>query len=187
MRCCPCFEDPLPIELGSFEAREHDEGVELEWITFAEVNNDYFILQHSIDCRAWRDLATVQGSGNSTNLNVYNYIHRKPVSGNNYYRLVQVDFNGTTDTLPTVHYHYGLAEPMIFPNPNDGKFMLMINQKWEGKQVYLFNSAGQRIAAEIGYSEYKADVVIRDAKSGYYFIEITDGIQVVREKVIIQK
>ncbi len=42
-------QDPLPIELISFEAKANSEYVELNWSTASEINNDYFTIERSAD------------------------------------------------------------------------------------------------------------------------------------------
>ena len=43
----------LPIELLSFDAKEHNNEVELKWTTTTEINNDYFTIERSSDATNW--------------------------------------------------------------------------------------------------------------------------------------
>lgn len=84
----------LPVELLSFEGRMKRKEVELTWATASEINNDYFIVEKSVDAENFEMLAIVKGAGNSNTIKNYNAFDKNPVTGYNYYRLKQVDFDG---------------------------------------------------------------------------------------------
>ncbi len=94
----------LPIELVSFKARaiasEGDLGqVEITWQTAWERDNDYFEVEKSRDGVNFQSIARVSSKGNNGFSNsIQNYVHydQQPWLGKNYYRLKQVDFDGTT-------------------------------------------------------------------------------------------
>ncbi|MFK7776355.1 MAG: hypothetical protein AB8F94_29805 [Saprospiraceae bacterium] len=84
----------LPIELIKFYSYTTDRNeVELIWETASEINNMHFEIEHSLNGIDFERIGIVEGKG-TTNINqVYNYVHLKPSSGNNYYRLKQVDYD----------------------------------------------------------------------------------------------
>lgn len=90
----------LPVELISFECK-YDTVMTIKWSTASEINNNYFILEHSVDGTKWAGVELISGYINSTSIIDYKTIHSEPVSGLNYYRLRQVDFDGT-ETLSKV-------------------------------------------------------------------------------------
>ena len=79
-------------------------------------NNAYFTLEKSTDGVHWLTIATVNGAGNSTSSNIYNIIDEKIELGNNYYRLSQTDFDGTSETFPPISLNYSKNEISIYPN-----------------------------------------------------------------------
>ena len=87
--------DPLPVELLYFEAVVDETYVHLKWATASEINNDYFILQESIDGIIYKDIQFLSGAGNSTTIIEYS-ININKKDGDRYYKLKQVDFDGTT-------------------------------------------------------------------------------------------
>jgi len=94
-----CFG--LPIKLGEFTVSSsiHDDYMNIiEWFTISEINNDYFILEFTIDGKVWREVSKVDGAGNSTFQNFYKVYHRITENRINYYRLKQVDYDGTINT-----------------------------------------------------------------------------------------
>ena len=86
---------PLPVELINFSGEKHGNTNELSWITATETNNDYFIVEYSSDGKSWSEIKTISGSGNSSTQNTYISLHRDFEVGVNYYRLRQVDYDGS--------------------------------------------------------------------------------------------
>jgi hypothetical protein len=66
----------------------------LEWETASEINNDYFIIENSTNGIDWNELDRVHGMGTSTEKNRYGFYHHNQ-EVTQYYRLKQVDFDGT--------------------------------------------------------------------------------------------
>ena len=102
------FAGPLPIELISFSAEKQDDEVSLNWETASETDNDYFNVLHSVNGKDWKTIDKINGAGNSTKKVAYDFTHRSPEQGVNYYRLKQVDFNGD--------YSYSITETVTFTN-----------------------------------------------------------------------
>lgn len=65
------------------------------WTTEPETNNDYYILQYAVDGVNWLDIQTIKGAGTTSEPQSYSTSHRVFDTGTNYYRLIQVDFDGT--------------------------------------------------------------------------------------------
>jgi Secretion system C-terminal sorting domain len=84
----------LPIKLGNFTAKLENNSSKLTWNTLTEQSNKGFNVQRSQNGKSFTTIGFVEGKGNSNNNVVYNFIDAKPFAGENYYRLVQVDFNG---------------------------------------------------------------------------------------------
>lgn len=98
--CTPVI---LPVELVSFEGR-HSEGHNmLTWITASEHNNDYFTLERSSDNQNWSLIGKVSGAGYSETEQQYTFDDTYYSEGVNYYRLSQVDFNGSTRYFESVY------------------------------------------------------------------------------------
>lgn len=84
----------LPIELISFTGNKENNYNNLFWTTASELNNDYFILERSVDAFEWVEIGRINGAGNSTYTLNYNFKDYNFNFGVNYYRLTQVDYNG---------------------------------------------------------------------------------------------
>ncbi|MBI2280135.1 MAG: T9SS type A sorting domain-containing protein [Bacteroidetes bacterium] len=86
---------PLPVTLTHFSAECSGKEIKVTWTTQTEINNDYFVLEKSYDGFVFFEVAEINGSGNSNVSNNY----QTSVEAENkivYFRLKQVDFDGTT-------------------------------------------------------------------------------------------
>lgn len=105
---CPYFFNNivLPVELGIFFGYSYEGKSILKWTTFSENNNDYFTVERSIDSENWTQLGNVEGAGYSTSGIDYTYYDNHPLTGVNYYRLKQTDFDGKYqyfNIIPIIH------------------------------------------------------------------------------------
>lgn len=87
---------PLPITLNFFKIVQIEEGVQLQWQTLTETNNDYFSVEHSLDAENFTELGRIQGAGNSNKELNYHFDVAQLNAGRNYFRLTQVDFDGAS-------------------------------------------------------------------------------------------
>ncbi|HHL53033.1 MAG TPA: T9SS type A sorting domain-containing protein, partial [Flammeovirgaceae bacterium] len=88
--------------------------------TVSEHNNDYFELEKSVDAENWQVIGHVSGQGNSQRTTQYHFLDQFPFAGLQYYRLKQVDFDGSYTYSETILVeHPGTDTPVfqIFPNP----------------------------------------------------------------------
>ncbi len=110
--------NPLPVELISFSAEPKENSVQLNWQTASEIDNDYFQIWRSKDAVNFEEITRVNGAGNSNQLLSYSVEDSNPFSGWNYYKLTQVDFDGTTweSDLKSVFFEPD-NDVQIYPNP----------------------------------------------------------------------
>ncbi|MEO8087406.1 MAG: T9SS type A sorting domain-containing protein [Bacteroidota bacterium] len=111
---------PLPVELIYFSAAQENEKVYLEWSTASETNNDYFEVEHSNAVSAWSALTEINGGGNTSEARNYTTWDQHPLTGMNYYRLKQVDFDGSIKYSQTITLNFVPATTLVcsvYPNP----------------------------------------------------------------------
>lgn len=173
------LETSLPIKLKDFAAKREKDFVSLDWSTISELNNSHFILSYSSDNLTFNQIATINGSLNSNKLNTYNYHHKNPIIGNNYYRLSQVDLNGEITELGIRAVKFDLSGShllTIHPNPIEEVFYLTLQSNVSnqleititdifGKTIYSTNLKTQ---ADKEIYEIKLDSRL---KSGTYIIK----------------
>ena len=124
--------DALPVELISFTGNCVDGVVDLTWSTASEFNSAYFDLEKSRDGVTWEVINTQDAAGESTETLEYHFRDVSANSGNNYYRLTQVDIDGTQKTYDVINVNCTETSKgyfSIFPNPSSGSFQVILNNE----------------------------------------------------------
>jgi hypothetical protein len=110
--------NPVPITLLNFDAVAKGTDVMTTWSTASEINNDYFIVERSSDGTNFEQIGTRKGAGNSNSTLYYSMLDAAPMKGVSYYRLKQVDFDGTATKSEMVAVNFGEHNVLnVFPNP----------------------------------------------------------------------
>lgn len=110
----------LPIELGNFYAVQQGMNVLLQWSTLTEINNNIFLIQRSTGGYDFTIIGSVKGAGNSDQQVTYTFTDTEPANGLNYYRLQQVDNDGsmTQSAVISTDFAYSQNSEMpVYPNP----------------------------------------------------------------------
>lgn len=180
---CP---SPLPVELIEFNAIVKESIVEVSWITVSEQNNDYFTIEKSKDGIHFIPLVDVDGKGNITTLSYYSEIDDRPYQGVSYYRLKQIDFDGTTTITEIVPVKFGEPESVeIYPNPATNYFFIR-GKDLEKATVSTLNSIGQEVALIPQIEKSIVKFNISGLKKGSYLIQIIHENTVEVKKLIVQ-
>ncbi len=165
----------LPLELGAFWAEQRDNQVLLQWETLTELNNDYMAVERSADGRFYEEIGMVKGAGNSTELRHYQFLDIQPLSGTNYYRLRQVDFDGKTTYHKVISIYLDRAFSMVLvPNivNSESELSWSIPLERDGK-LLIINSQGQIVRNQVlprGLTSTQIEAY--DLPSGAYFLSV---------------
>lgn len=172
----------LPIDLISFEAKQHKNSIHLDWITASEINNSFFTIEKSINGREFFEIAKVKGAGNSTFSLSYTYVDHSPSEGVSYYRLKQTDYDGQNETFSPIAVKFSKRnvfdlEIEVMKNPFSDILSINVNSDIRGDlDLKLFKLDGtliyhsreklledNQISAN-GFSELK---------QGVYFLQVS--------------
>lgn len=179
---------PLAVEFAHFDGHFNRGNVVLEWVTASETESDFFQIEYSRDGSDYTALGKVFAAGNSTEQNAYQYTHVEPMSGTNYYRIKQVDVDGSfifSDVVPIRVVSDN--EVHIYPTAvNDFVTVTVVEEVPGDIPVLVFNSIGTLIYSAImpaGSTELMVPAMDLDA--GYYFVKMElDGIGVITKPFI---
>jgi hypothetical protein len=173
---------PLPVELMSFSANCQKEGVQLNWQTASEFNASHFNVEKSKDGLHWDEIGQVNAAGNSNSLLSYFYIDRNEISGVNYYRLRQVDIDGTEKEFGPILTNCESESPktwMSYPNPSQNGFQVICDyDELVGEAtLYLTDASGKLVANQAitmndGMNLF---VINQELTPGIYFLTISNG------------
>lgn len=95
-----CTVVTLAADIVEFSGKNDGESNVIKWSTDSELNNDYFILEHSSDGFNWKAIKKINSTGNNSH---YKYDHNE-WSKDNYYRLSMVDMDGNSRTHSQLIY-----------------------------------------------------------------------------------
>jgi hypothetical protein len=84
---------PLPLAWLSFTATKQNQTALLKWATAQEQNTRDFRVQHSANGINWSGIGLLPATGISNSTSNYNYVHSNPITGINYYRILQTDMD----------------------------------------------------------------------------------------------
>ncbi len=87
-------DQPMPVELISFNSSVNKNNVYLYWKTGSEQNNKGFGIERKTINGSWTEVGFVNGKGNSNTEQSYNFENKDISSGSYNYRLKQTDYNG---------------------------------------------------------------------------------------------
>lgn len=181
----------LPVELANFETeRQASEMVDLNWTTFSETNNQGFYVERMLGVEAFFEvIGFVEGKGNTVAQTFYNFQDENPFTGVTYYRLKQIDFDGTVtySEIRAVEGRERLSEKevLIYPNPVQNALKVQLNNIKEATQkavVTIVDTKGQlvynRTQQVIPY-ELLIITEVKDLMPSSYIlvIELSDGTQ----------
>ncbi|HOZ53468.1 MAG TPA: T9SS type A sorting domain-containing protein [bacterium] len=166
------IEHNLPIELGEFKAECFGDYIIVEWTTWSEINNEWFILEKSFDGKNWGRITKIPGAGNSNQALVYSYIDKNNIGSNQYYRLTQIDYDNTSKTFEIISANCSpINKPIeIYPNPT--KSILNINDNNNViEKIEIVNDLGQVL---VWFTSNERILDISDLKPGIYILKINE-------------
>lgn len=176
---------PLPIELIEFSGENKGDYNEIYWSTATEINNDYFELLHSTNGTDFEVIAQIQGAGNSTSLLNYHHKHYEFINGVNYYRLKNVDYDGSYQLSSIIGIDNdkgAYKESMIiqlYPNPTNFKYVNMdvLIANAGDYQIQVYDLVGKLIYSETvklddGLQTLKVN--FDEIGQGTYLLELLD-------------
>ena len=182
---------PLPIELGAFTAQAtKEQTAQLRWTTIQERNNDYFSIEHSLDGVNFTAIGQVKGKGTVTTPQNYGFIHSSPQNGLNYYRLKQVDFDGTSSYSPiqAVRIEKEQAPHIsVYPNPTAQWAFVKLTPGETLKSAGIWNLQGQKVKHHSNNfirNNGAYGVNLQDLAQGVYWLELHTSLSVHRVKII---
>ena len=166
----------LPVSLLNFEAVCDGDIVLLQWKTASEINNNYFIIEKSIDDFQYEEIARIAGSGNSNNLKQYEIIDNNNEAPITYYRLKQVDFDGISKTYDPIVSECGAQKLQInfsVVNPAIEKLQIFVNESLNTNIIIrIYDAEGREVInSQLASNQQQWQIPIAMLSKGMYYIQ----------------
>ena len=191
-------ENPLPVELSSFAASVKNYTVHLNWETATEKSNYGFDVERSADKISWSKVAFVNGHGNSNSPKQYSYTDSKISSGKYYYRLKQMDTEGSFTYSKEIEVSTGVllndfVVEQNFPNPFNPTTTIKFGFKEPvSAKVIIYNALGSEVTTLFNERTeegriYSIDFDGSQLASGIYYYSVSGGNYNSVKKMILMK
>ncbi|WP_258097564.1 T9SS type A sorting domain-containing protein [Marinoscillum pacificum] len=170
-------ETPLPIELAYFKGDNDFNGVVLDWKTYSESNNEWFFIERAGETGEFLVIKQLPGSGTISEPKDYQVLDRKPLFGNNYYRLKQQDFDGkeSSSEVIRVNVNEKIAQVKMYPNPAKNfttiSFEQSLNELGE-ITVKVYDLSGKEVNAPLSLEDRAVRIQVKDLQTGQYMVNI---------------
>ncbi len=135
-----CALTLLPIKLIDFTAQAQKDNIAIKWTTASEKNADQFKVERSPNGKDWHEIMVVSAHNNSDIEQKYNVLDRNPYADMNYYRLREVDFDGSYTYSNVVTARFGKSNSLhLFPNPVGEQLTLELGLSEVSDSDYVFS------------------------------------------------
>ena len=185
-------ETILPIELLSFSAHCNGNTIGIDWSTASERNNDYFILEKSLDAINFNEIARIAGAGKSIEQIDYSYTDYDYYGGDVYYRLVQVDYDGTKTYSEIISAKCSNWETdpniSVFPNPFSSELTIVLeNFRNEPATIEIFDVMGRTIKqmqVDSSHNEYETSFNLDNIPAGIYNVRVRTSSSTLNRQIV---
>ncbi len=185
--CGPNYKTPaltasaLPITLTSFKAEVRKTSTLLSFSTATETNNSHFAIERSADARVFSEIGQVRGAGTTQEPQSYTYTDERPLAGINYYRLRQVDYDGTESFSPVVSVVFGKQDRItLAPSPATDRVRIQLDEALRTDGLWqVYDNTGRQVlsgAWEAETADYELDV--NTLPEGMYTFRLVVGASV---------
>ena len=165
------YQNVLPVTLVDFAVKIDGNHARLQWQTAMEQNNGSFEIYRSGDDKRFDKLTEIPGKNVAS---LYSFIDKNPLNGNNYYRLVQLDRNGTSTELGEKVLNFDLASVnvAVFPNPSAGKTKVKFGTN-RFRQLTVTAVDGRIIHQQkLNIGQFEAELDLSIYPNGTYFVKL---------------
>ncbi|NWF88346.1 MAG: T9SS type A sorting domain-containing protein [Ignavibacteriaceae bacterium] len=190
------YDPSIPVELTSFTAKQVGSIVNLFWSTATETNNKGYEIERKINDNNWQVIGFEKGKGTTSEKSEYSFIDKINYSGKVYYRLKQIDFDGSfsysNEAVINIAAPSEFKLEQNYPNPFNPATTInyqlgsdvMVN-------IALYNALGQQVRVLVNEYKtagtYEVKLNASDLTSGIYYYKMTAGNFSSSQKMILMK
>lgn len=180
----------LPVSLSSFNAALVKGESTITWSTASETNNKGFEVLRSTDGKSFSVVdfvASKAANGNSSTSLNYSYVDRKAQSGISYYRLKQIDLNGTSelfDQIRSVDLKLNATAVQVYPNPATSYVKVKTSTTdFKNLKYDLFDLNGKLVLSEKG-KDTEQELSLKGLAPSVYYLKVSTNTEQKMIKII---
>ena len=186
-----------PVELSSFTGVLNGDHIDIQWRTETEVNNYGFYIESRTDNSNWLTIGFVEGHGNSNSPKQYNFSDDNiNQSGTYYYRLKQMDNDGTYEYFDVVTVEVGVLNNFYltqnYPNPfnPETRIEFTLPEK-QLVSLRVYNTLGELVEELVNEEReagsYTVTFVASNLPSGVYIYKFQTSSFTINKKMTLLK
>lgn len=179
------------VELISFSAELSAKNVLLSWITVTETNSYGFSIERAKENSSFNEIGFVNAAGNISSIKNYKFVDKLIFSGKYFYRLKQIDMDGTfeysSEVEVTTNNPGEFTLSQNYPNPFNPSTKVKYSVPFSSNiKLILYdvlgNKIGQIFKGTVDAGVYEATISTNDfsfpLSSGIYFLKLeSEGFQ----------
>ena len=192
----------IPVELVSFSASANDGEVSLNWTTATETNNASFEIERSLDNIDYITISNLKGNGTTTEMHTYSFTDVVSISAKMFYRLKQIDFNGSFTYSKTIEVDVNTMPgdfvlSQNYPNPFNPSTTIkysvskIINNQSSIINLKVYDALGNEVATLVNEEKspgnYEVEWNASGFASGVYFYRLKAGDFNSVKKLVLMK
>jgi hypothetical protein len=178
-------DEPLPVNLVSFDVIKQNNKALLQWVTANELNANMYTVERSADGNNYLSIGNVTAY-NNTGTNNYTLTDMQPLKGLNYYRLKMIDRDGSFRYSPVrkLNFNNAADDITIYPNPVvDSRIFISSSGITNG--AVLYDAAGKTIRT-FKLQGRRITLNLTGIAKGIYQLKIFTDNSIHTEKILIQ-
>jgi hypothetical protein len=182
------LNDVLPVTLVSFQAIRQNNTVQVKWTTTREMNSATYIVERSGNGRQFAAIGTVPAAGQSNRTITYQFTDTKPLAGNNFYRLKQVDQDGKTTLSKIAWVAFDANSHFTFgPNPAHDHITISLHNTLQPVTVQLLDINGKVLHQKTsGSATAVFSLPVHGLAKGIYLLKLTSAHGIETAKVMVE-
>jgi trimeric autotransporter adhesin len=162
----------IPVELMHFNVKNGQKSAILTWATASERDNAVFNIEQSTNGKDFQTIGQVKGNGTTSAVHTYSFEHKDPSVSINYYRLKQVDVNGTATYSAVRSLIIGKTGLVVKTTLVTDMLEIVVSDEKIGP-LSIFNISGQ-IVLNFNAQGTK-QLSVSNLPAGLYFIRTATG------------
>lgn len=163
----------MPVVFVNFYVSKENNDIKISWSTASEINNDHFEVERSIDGINFISIATIKAVGNSSTITNYSFVDKKMNSATAFYRIKQVDINGSTTytAIASIKNNQAGATEIFAANRN---VTVRFNTPQSSASINVYSINGQVVLHQTFSQANYISFGLKNTMPGVYVIQVID-------------
>ncbi|MDQ6813400.1 MAG: M12 family metallo-peptidase [Bacteroidota bacterium] len=191
LKICTYQPSALPVNWVTFTGnKNNDKTVGLEWTVANQIDNQYYNIEKSADGVNFNYIGKVEAQ-TSPAKQQYLFKDVKPYTGDNFYRLKQVDKDGRYSYSKVIKLSFDASpeQYMVYPNPAIDKSTIRVLADTKQLSIQLTNALGKTVykrSTESVKAGQAFEIPVKGFGKGLYILTLLSEKGITNEKIVIQ-